>query len=64
MVILRFINLAKKERWQRAVCREVYKYGAGLFIFICRRKGAKTQVLKIEVIEVGSQEMHKIEQEY
>ena len=62
MVTLRFINWVKKEKLRRAVCRKVHTYKASLFI-LCRRKGARTEALKIEegdtIKELGSQKVHR-----
>lgn len=43
MVILRFINLVKKEKWLRVVCREVYKYGVGFLVFLYRGEGVRIE---------------------
>lgn len=47
-----------------AVCREVHKYGAGFFRFICRGEGARPEASKIEerdiVKEVGSQAVFRM----
>lgn len=56
--------MAKREKRQRTVWREVLKYGAVLFIFIGRMEEARTEVLKLDetdvIKEVGSQEVHGI----